>query len=104
MSNSDRSLVALDFDAGDPAPDIVVTFSGGTMRAIWHDALAPLLEEGEFTITRASDVEPNDAGRWVADMAKSGGPMLAGPDGTGFVRRADALAAEVEWLRQNRGL
>lgn len=78
--------------------DIVVTCSGGVMRAIYDDALAPLLADGDFTITRASHVEPAPGG-WTADMAPSGGPVL-GP----FSTRAEALTEEVAWLRKHRAL
>lgn len=85
----------------------------GTVKAIYSDALLPVLDRlgGERTVTRASQVEPYDgsggdrfAARfqghyWVADMRPSDGPVL-GP----FKRRADALDAEVEWLREHRGL
>lgn len=39
-------------------------------------------------------------GRWIADMGLSGGPVLRGADGKGFALRADALAAEVEWINK----
>lgn len=71
----------------------------GSVRAIYDDAL-PLDElrqalGGEARITRASDVEPTADCEWQADMGRSGGPVL-GP----FQARAEALAAEVAWLRQ----
>jgi hypothetical protein len=78
--------------------EIRVTFSGGRVRAIYNDALAPLLTEGDFTVTRASHVEPAPGG-WTADMGPVGGPVL-GP----FALRETALAAETDWLRTNRGL
>lgn len=71
----------------------------GTVRAIYGDGL-PIddLREalgGEARITRASDVEPTADCRWQADMGRVGGPVL-GP----FASRAEALAAEVEWLKR----
>jgi len=51
---------------------------------------------GQMSITRASYVEPDEAGRWWADLAPVSGPRL-GP----FVRRSDALAAEVAWLDEH---
>lgn len=95
----------------------------GTIQSIYSDALAGLLQLGEARIERASHVEPADefctvhgkwmpvecsahgctpvgtARQWAADMGPSAGPVL-GP----FDTRADALAAEVAWLRENRGL
>lgn len=55
--------------------------------------LSPL---GPVTIRRASHVEPDDAGRWNADII--GGPTL-GP----FARRSEALKAEVAWLERHAG-
>jgi len=78
--------------------EIRLTFSGGRMRGIYNDALAPLLAEGDFTITRASHVEPAPGG-WTADMGPVGGPVL-GP----FPLRDAALGAENDWLRRNRVL
>lgn len=51
---------------------------------------------GPLSIQRASHVEPDDAGRWWADLSPVGGPRL-GP----YARRSDALAAEVAWLETN---
>ena len=51
---------------------------------------------GQPKITRASHVEPDSTGRWVADLTPVAGPTL-GP----FDKRTDALAAEVKWLRDH---
>ena len=111
--------------------ETVITFGGGTMRFIYTDALAPLMDEGAFTVTRASHVEPHPRGGWYADMQPSGGPVL-GLNGTAtaiprakwdtdadyqrvftkfvevfvtpFPTRQAALDAEVAWLREKRGL
>jgi hypothetical protein len=48
---------------------------------------------GRPVITRASHVEPDASGRWLADLSPVGGPLL-GP----FARRSEALAAESAWL------
>ncbi len=74
--------------------EIEIVFDGFHARAIYSDALEPLLDEGRATIRRASHVEPADGGGWTADMSPVGGPIL-GP----FRLRADALAKEVEWLK-----
>jgi hypothetical protein len=48
------------------------------------------------SIKRASHVEPDDKGNWIADMGPSNGPIL-GP----FPTREQALAEEVKWLEKN---
>jgi hypothetical protein len=50
---------------------------------------------GALSIERASHVEPDDAGKWWADLAPVNGPIL-GP----FGRRSEALAAESAWLEK----
>jgi|CXWL01.1.fsa_nt_gi hypothetical protein len=70
----------------------------GVARAIYTDdvdlrELATAI--GEYSIERASHVEPDQDGRWRACLSPQGGPHL-GP----FARRADALAAETAWLRE----
>ena len=49
---------------------------------------------GDVQIRRASFVEPDESGRWFADLSPVGGPTL-GPYG----KRSMALEAEVNWLR-----
>ncbi len=98
----------------------------GEMRFVLDEPLLDLQAALGAGRTRASDVEPVNLGlrvafrllrrvcgdrgavaawtrrwpgRWIADMARSGGPCL-GP----FDSRADALAAERAWLRDNIGL
>lgn len=51
---------------------------------------------GTATIRRASHVEPDEQMRWLADMSPSNGPVL-GP----FDSRAEALQAEVLWLKEH---
>ena len=68
---------------------------GGKVRCVYAEAI-DLHSLGKPQITRASNVEPDHAGRWVADLTPVSGPAL-GP----FEKRTDALAAEVEWLRNN---
>ncbi|MCH8148981.1 MAG: hypothetical protein IH987_13545 [Planctomycetes bacterium] len=71
-----------------------VNISGdGTIQFIYSDALQPMLELGKPTVRRASHVEPTDDGRWTADLAPVGGPVI-GP----FALRKQALEAEIAWL------
>lgn len=71
----------------------------GQVTTIYSDEAAPMLQAlGPVAITRASHVEPASGG-WTADMRPVGGPIL-GP----FALRGEALAAEVKWLQENKGL
>lgn len=73
--------------------DLVVA-PNGTVTAIYAETV-DLRTLGFTTITRASHVEPDVDGQWLAHIID--GPVL-GP----FTRRSDALAAEVKWLTTNR--
>lgn len=70
----------------------IIIEPGGAIRCIYSEEI-DLAAIGSPTITRASHVEPDQQGRWLADMSPVGGPLL-GP----YVRRSDALAAEQAWL------
>ena len=67
----------------------------GTVRAIYDEAI-DLAMLGKPTIKRASSVEPNEQGRWNADLSPVDGPVL-GP----FDRRSEALEAERDWLERH---
>lgn len=67
----------------------------GTVRAIYQEDL-DLAVLGCPTIRRASHVEPDQEGRWRADLTPVGGPVL-GP----YDRRGEALEAEREWLERH---
>jgi hypothetical protein len=69
--------------------------SGGRVRGIYGEEIA-LEALGPMVISRASHVEPDDHGRWMADLSPVGGPVL-GP----FEKRSEALEAEVHWLEEN---
>ena len=73
----------------------LVVAPGGTVRAIYSEEI-PLAALGPVRITRASHVEPDEQGRWHADLGPVGGPVL-GP----FEGRGEALEAERTWLEQN---
>ena len=55
-----------------------------------------LIAEADGTITRGSHVEPDQHGRWFADLSPVSGPVLGGP----FCQRTQALQAERSWLEQ----
>jgi hypothetical protein len=67
----------------------------GNVRGIYGEAL-DLAALGTPQITKASHVEPDEKGRWLADLSPVGGPVL-GP----FDMRSEALAAEVAWLEEH---
>ena len=67
----------------------------GDVRCVYDEAIN-LAALGRVQITRGSHVEPDDDGRWFADLAVVHGPCL-GP----FERRSDALDAELRWLTAN---
>lgn len=66
----------------------------GDTQCIYNEAIK-LSALGALDIKRASHVEPiaTSPGKWGADLAPVGGPVL-GP----FDTRAEALAAEIAWL------
>ena len=70
----------------------IVVAPDGSMRCVYGEAV-DLRALGRIEVRRASHVEPDDGGRWHADLSPVGGPVL-GP----FARRSDALAAEARWL------
>ena len=73
----------------------VVIEANGNLRMIYDESL-DLPSIGSVTIRRGSHVEPAANGQWTADLSPVNGPTL-GP----FAKRGEALAAEVEWLRQH---
>lgn len=76
--------------------ELVIAIRNGEVIFVYDDRLADLVKAGDFTVKRASHVEPDQVDGWLADMGPSGGPVL-----TGFALRSEALAAEKEWLNQN---
>ena len=73
---------------------LVIDPAGG-VRCLYDESL-PLAELGQLTISRGSHVEPDEIGRWLADLSPVGGPQL-GP----FATRSAALEAERDWLELN---
>lgn len=73
---------------------LVVT-ADGTVRFVYAETV-DLRSLGRTTIHRGSHVEPNTAGSWLVDLGPVEGPRL-GP----FVKRSEALEAEVAWLQEH---
>ena len=73
----------------------MVVQSDGSVCCLYDEAI-DLAAFGRLSITRASHVEPDLEGRWLADLAPVAGPCL-GP----FEHRSDALDAERVWLEAN---
>ena len=67
----------------------------GLVRGIYGEDI-DLASLGTPKIKRASHVEPDDKGQWIADLSPVGGPEL-GP----FAKRSEALETEVAWLEAN---
>ena len=67
----------------------------GAVRCIYDEAIN-LSALGRVQIRRGSHVEPNEDGRWFADLAAVQGPRL-GP----FELRSGAFEAERRWLSEN---
>ena len=72
----------------------IVIQPDGLVRCVYSETL-DLDALGSLNIARGSHVEPDQSGRWFADLSPVGGPSL-GP----FPRRSDALAAEQVWLEE----
>lgn len=87
-----------------------IAIRNGMAEYIDDDALIPLAGRlGKLTRKRASYVEPdNQSGGWTANMQPSLPPGLTPPMSEWllgpFPTRAEALAAEREWLQKNCGL
>jgi hypothetical protein len=67
---------------------------GGAVQCIYGEEI-DLSVLGNLAIRRASHVEPDEDGRWVADLSPVGGPVLRG-----FEKRSGALEAERWWLEE----
>lgn len=77
---------------------VLTVDAAGTVQFIYDDELVELIGEGQSQTRRASTVEPVFGG-WAADMSLltgGCGPVL-GP----YLRRSEALAAEVAWIKAN---
>jgi len=71
--------------------DLLVDPSG-QVRAVYGEDIN-LAAIGKVRITRASHVEPDETGRWWADLSPVDGPVLGS-----FQFRRLAVEAEVTWL------
>jgi hypothetical protein len=67
----------------------------GTIRCVYGEQIE-LSRLGNLAVRRASHVEPNEDGCWIADLSPVSGPML-GP----YEKRSAALQAEKKWLLVN---
>jgi hypothetical protein len=75
---------------------VVKILANGKIHFIYSDQMSEAMKKaGVLSIFRASHVEPNKDGKWVADMSPVKGPKL-GP----FSTREKALCAEVQWLEK----
>jgi len=67
----------------------------GSIRCLYGEAI-DLALLGQVAICRASHVEPDVNGKWLADLSPVEGPCL-GP----FPQRSQALAAEETWINEH---
>ena len=68
--------------------------AAGGFKAIYSDEIADVVRDvGPVKITRASMVEPDENGQWVADMSPR-----EGPKSQPFITRQEALDWEVKWI------
>jgi hypothetical protein len=74
---------------------LVIDPQGG-IRCLYAESI-DLSALGSVSIRRASQVEPDNHGRWWANLLLVNGPTL-GP----FELRSQALAAEQDWLERHR--
>jgi hypothetical protein len=73
----------------------LIVHTDGRIACVYSEEF-DLASLGTLAIRRASHVEPNAHGQWLADLAPVGGPRL-GP----FDHRSCALAAEQAWLAEH---
>jgi len=78
-----------------PSEFSIAIGADGVATMVYDDLHAEFMKQGGVSVCRASHVEPVPYGRWTADMSPVGGPLL-GP----FDLRADALRAEIQYLKQ----
>lgn len=69
--------------------------SQGQVTCLYSEAI-DLASLGDFSIRRASHVESDARGQWLADLSPVGGPIL-GP----FSKRSQALQAKQQLLERN---
>lgn len=73
----------------------IVISPEGSIRCVYGEVF-DLSALGQLRIERGSHVEPDAKGKWWADLGPVSGPRL-GP----FIKRSEALEAEIKWLTQN---
>ena len=81
-----------------PRSQIIEIDCEGVLRFVWDDSLAELMAEGNGRIERASHIEPRGA-EWFVDLRPLKGPVRGG-----FLLRSDAIAFELDWIREKLGL
>ena len=67
----------------------------GHCRCVYAEDI-DLRRLGRLSVRRGSHVEPDQDGRWSADLSPVNGPIL-GP----YSSRTDALNAELAWLQDH---
>lgn len=74
---------------------MLINIKDGCIKHIYNEDI-DLSSIGEQQVKRASVVDPEDNGKWFADLSLSGGQKV-----TGFDKRSDALKYEINYLEEN---
>ena len=69
--------------------------ASGDARCVYTEGF-DLHRLGQLSVRRGSHVEPDETGRWTADLSPVDGPIL-GP----YSSRQQALEAELAWLEEH---
>jgi hypothetical protein len=81
-------------------PEVYSIDENGDILTLYSDDLVAL---GAMKITRASNVEPDESGKWSVQLSDD--PALGEHKGvtigSGFTTRAEALDFEVAWINKN---
>lgn len=76
---------------------LIIGKDGRKIKCIYSDVAKPILEAlGKLNIKRVSHVEPDENGKWWADMSPLRSGIRLGP----FNLRQEALDAEIKWLEE----
>jgi hypothetical protein len=82
--------------------DILINENGDVV-SVYNDDMRDVYSAlGDFTLERASHVEPTHDGRWLVDLS----PFISRCKGLPYMyaffeKRRDAIKFEIEWIRRH---